>query len=83
MAIASSMSGISIQRSTAYIGELGLSGEVRPVRFIERRIKEMKKFYLKEVYISKRALKEIKNIEDVKIIGVDHISEAIKKLGIS
>lgn len=80
MAIASSMSGISIQRTTAYIGELGLSGEVRPVRFIERRIKEMKKFSLKEVYISKRAIKEIKNIEGVKIIGVDHISEVIKTI---
>lgn len=82
MAIASSMSGISIQRTTAYIGELGLSGEVRPVRFIERRIKEMKKFSLKEVYISKRALKEVKNTDNIKIIGIDHISEAVKKLGI-
>lgn len=86
MAIASSMSGIAIQRTTAYIGELGLSGEVRPVRFIERRIKEMKKFSLKEVYISKRALKEIQNsktIEGIKVIGIDHISEAVKRLGIS
>ena len=82
MAIASSMSGISIQRTSAYIGELGLSGEVRPVRFIERRIKEMKKFSLKEVYISKRALKEVKNTDNIKIIGIDHISEAVKKLGI-
>ncbi|QTM05327.1 DNA repair protein RadA [Brachyspira hyodysenteriae] len=82
MAIASSMSGISIQRTTAYIGELGLSGEVRPVRFIERRIKEMQKFSLKEVYISKRAVKEIKNPGDIKIIGIDHISEAVKRLGI-
>lgn len=85
MAIISSMYGIAIQRSTAYIGELGLSGEVRPVRFIERRIKEMKKFSLKEVYISKRALKEIKKsniIEDINIIPIEHISEAIKKLGI-
>ncbi|MEI0842539.1 DNA repair protein RadA [Brachyspira pilosicoli] len=84
MAIVSSMYGISIQRTTAYIGELGLSGEVRPVRFIERRIKEMKKFSLKEVYISKRAVKELsKSIEGVKIIGIDHISEAIKMLGVS
>ncbi|WP_295157862.1 DNA repair protein RadA [uncultured Brachyspira sp.] len=82
MAIASSMSGISIQRTTSYIGELGLSGEVRPVRFIERRIKEMKKFSVKEVYISKRALKEVKNIDNIKIIGISHISEAVKKLGI-
>ena len=82
MAIASSMSGISIQRTTTYIGELGLSGEIRPVRFTERRIKEMKKFSLKEVYISKRTLKEVKNIEGIKIIGIEHISEAIKKLGI-
>ena len=86
MAIASSMSGIAIQRTTAYIGELGLSGEVRPVRFIERRIKEMKKFSLKEVYISKRALKEIQNsktIEGIKVIGIEHISEAVKRLGIT
>ena len=82
MAIASSMSGISIQRTTAYIGELGLSGEVRSVRFIERRIKEMQKFSLKEAYISKRAVKEIKNPGDIKIIGIDHISEAVKRLGI-
>lgn len=86
MAIASSMSGIAIQRTTAYIGELGLSGEVRPVRFLERRIKEMKKFSLKEVYISKRALKEIqasKIAEGIKIIGIEHISEAVKRLGIN
>ena len=86
MAIASSMSGITIQRTTAYIGELGLSGEVRPVRFLERRIKEMKKFSLKEVYISKRALKEIqasKIAEGIKIIGIEHISEAVKRLGIN
>ena len=86
MAIASSMSGIAIQRTSAYIGELGLSGEVRPVRFLERRIKEMKKFSLKEVYISKRALKEIqasKIAEGIKIIGIEHISEAVKRLGIN
>ena len=86
MAIASSMSGIAIQRTTAYIGELGLSGEVRPIRFLERRIKEMKKFSLKEVYISKRALKEIESskvAEGIKIIGIEHISEAVKRLGIN
>ena len=86
MAIASSMSGIAIQRTTAYIGELGLSGEVRPVRFLERRIKEMKKFSLKEVYISKRALKEIQSskiAEGIKVIGIEHISEAVKRLGIN
>ena len=86
MAIASSMSGIAIQRTTAYIGELGLSGEVRPVRFLERRIKEMKKFSLKEVYISKIALKEIQSskiAEGIKVIGIEHISEAVKRLGIN
>ena len=86
MAITSSMSGIAIQRTTAYIGELGLSGEVRPVRFLERRIKEMKKFSLKEVYISKIALKEIQSskiAEGIKVIGIEHISEAVKRLGIN
>ena len=46
----------------------------------------MKKFSLKEVYISKRALKEIESskvAEGIKIIGIEHISEAVKRLGIN
>ncbi len=79
MSIVSSSTGIPIQRTVAYIGELGLSGEIRTVRFIERRIKEMKKFGVKEVYIPKNSIKEIGKIENINIIGVTHISECVKQ----
>ena len=78
MAIVSSQSGIPIQRDTTYIGELALSGEVRSVRFIEKRIKEMKKFGIKNIFIPKNAVKEISKIEDVNIIGIRHIDECVK-----
>lgn len=79
ISIVSSMTGIPVQRTVTYIGELGLSGEIRPVRFIERRIKEMKKFGLKEAYIARRAVKEIKEDIGVKLIGVDNIDDVVKK----
>ncbi len=76
MAIVSSLTGIAIQKDTTYIGELGLSGEIRRVRFIERRIKEMMKFGVKNFIIPKPCLKEL-NItsKDINIIGVNHIKE--------
>ncbi len=76
MVIVSSLKGIAIQKNTTYMGELGLSGEIRRVRFIERRIKEMMKFGVKNFIIPKSCVKEI-TIEDksIKIIGVSHIKE--------
>ncbi len=75
MAIISSISGVAIQKDTTYIGELGLSGEVRRVRFIERRIKEMMKFGVKNFIVPYSCMKEISISGDVKIIGMKHIKE--------
>lgn len=79
MAIVSSLTGIAIQRNTTYIGELGLSGEVRGVRFIERRMKEMMKFGVVNFIVPHSSLKEIK-IDGVKLTGVRHIEEAVNTL---
>lgn len=81
MAIVSSMTGITIPITTTFIGELGLSGEIRSVRFIDRRVKEMKKFGLKEVYVPKGSAKEIKDKDkdNLKIFEFEHIADLVKK----
>ena len=36
-----------------FVGEIGLSGEIRPVKMIEQRIKEAEKLGFKKILISK------------------------------
>ena len=52
-AILSSNFDISIDKGIAFSGEVGLTGEIRPVGRIEQRIAEAEKLGFKEIYISK------------------------------
>lgn len=52
-AILSSNIDIPINKRVCFAGEVGLSGEIRPVNRIEQRIREAEKFGLSEMYISK------------------------------
>lgn len=49
MAIVSSHKGVAIAPKTAFVGEVGLLGEVRGVRFLEKRIKEAKKLLFNNI----------------------------------
>lgn len=51
-AILSSNFDIHIDRHTAFTGEIGLTGEIRPVNRIEMRISEAEKLGFKEIYCS-------------------------------
>lgn len=52
-AITSSYHNIPIDSSIAFVGEIGLSGEVRSVSRVEQRIAEASKLGFKTVYVSK------------------------------
>lgn len=52
-AILSSNFDIAIDKGIAFSGEIGLTGEIRPVGRIEQRIAEAQKLGFKEIYISK------------------------------
>ena len=60
MAIASSFLQKTIPNDTCYIGEVGLSGEVRSVGQIDKRITEAKKLGFKKIITPK----EVKNVVD-------------------
>ncbi len=51
--ILSSDQDISISKEVCFAGEVGLSGEIRPVSRVEQRITEAEKLGLKQIYISK------------------------------
>ncbi|MBT8270474.1 MAG: DNA repair protein RadA [Flavobacteriaceae bacterium] len=52
-AILSSNSDESIPSTSCFAGEIGLSGEIRPVNRIEQRIREAEKLGFQKIYISK------------------------------
>jgi len=68
-----------IPLDTIFIGEVGLTGEVRPVPFIEKRVHDAKQLNYKKIVISQRDLSKVDKIKDVQIIGVKK-AEELKKL---
>ena len=53
IAITSSLNNQLVKAKTVFIGEVGLLGEIRPVPYLDRRIKEAKRLGYKEVVSSK------------------------------
>lgn len=76
-ALASSFKDVSIDSNTIAIGEVGLTGELRTVSFIEKRLKEASKMGFKTAVIPKSNLKGLENIENINIIGVTNIIQAL------
>ena len=63
------------------MGEVGLTGEVRRINMIEKRLKEAEKLGYKTCIIPENNRKYLENSYDMKIIGVKNIGEALKALG--
>lgn len=82
LAVASSFKNLSIPRDIVVIGEVGLTGEVRAVNFVEKRIKEAEKLGFKKCIIPESSKKVLKEKYKLDIIGVKNINEAMQQLGI-
>ncbi|MCM1263754.1 MAG: DNA repair protein RadA [Butyrivibrio sp.] len=78
LAVASSFKNRAIDDKMAAFGEVGLSGEVRSISMIEQRVREAAKMGYTTCVIPKVCEKQLKNIENVKIIGVSNIQDAIE-----
>jgi DNA repair protein RadA/Sms len=78
LSIVSSYKDIATNSNTVIIGEVGLSGEVRTVSFIEKRLQEVKKLGFQRVIIPKNNLKEVQNKFDMEILAVENIKEALE-----
>ena len=80
--VASAYKNISIPQNTVIMGEVGLTGEVRRINLIEKRLKEAEKLGFKTCIIPENNKKGLKDEYKLDIIGVKNIGEALKRLGI-
>lgn len=79
-AILSSNQDVSIEKNICFAGEVGLSGEIRPVNRIEQRIKEAEKLGFSHIIISKYNEKGLDFTKyNIKIIFVKKIEDILKK----
>jgi DNA repair protein RadA/Sms len=77
-ALLSSVEEIPIQPQTVIIGEVGLSGEVRAVPYIDRRIVEAAKLGFEKIVLPRKNLKGLKIGKGVNLVGIEKLSELPK-----
>ena len=78
----SSYRNVSIPQDVVAIGEVGLTGEIRAVNMIEKRLKEAEKLGFKKCIIPESNKKLLKDSYKLDIIGARNINEAIRALGL-
>ena len=77
-AIISSITDVVIDKSCCFAGEIGLTGEIRPVTNIEKRLSEAAKIGFKSMFVSGVGLNKLKVHTDIKIIGVNKLDELFR-----
>ena len=82
LTVASAYKNVSIPQNCVIMGEVGLTGEVRRINLIEKRLKEAEKLGFKTCIIPENNKKSLKDEYKLDIIGVKNIGEALKKLNI-
>ena len=80
--VASSYKNVPISQSTVVMGEVGLTGEVRRINLIEKRLKEAEKLGFKTCIIPENNKKGLKDDYKLDIIGVKNIGEMLRILKI-
>lgn len=78
-AILSSNEDIAVGKDVCFAGEVGLSGEIRPVNRVEQRIQEAEKLGFATIFVSKYNKIAIKN-PLIKIVMVSKIEEVVEQL---
>lgn len=77
IAVASSFRNINVDEHIAVTGEVGLTGEIRAVSFIEKRISECKKLGFKKIVIPRSNYDVVKDTKGIEIWPVDNLRQAI------
>ena len=80
VAIASSYRDQEILPTDCFVGEIGLTGEVRRVNRIEDRIKEAAKLGFKRIFVPKNNLSGFNPPDKIEVIGVTSVGEALHRV---
>ncbi|WP_040928211.1 DNA repair protein RadA [Nosocomiicoccus massiliensis] len=79
MAIASSFKNISVRGDTCFIGEVGLTGEIRRVTKIEQRLQEAAKLGFNRAIIPASNLAGLTPV-DIEVVGARTLKDAMKEI---
>lgn len=77
MAIISSYKDKAIPEDVICFGEVGLSGEVRAVNMAAQRVTEAKKLGFSTCVLPKVSLKGLKDVEGIRLLGVENVQEVM------
>lgn len=78
MAIATSYLDRSIDPLLICIGEIGLSGEIRPVANVERRLRESAQMGFRKALVPQANLPVSGKFDQLEIVGVEYLIDALK-----
>lgn len=79
MAVASSYKNEEIPSTDCFVGEIGLTGEIRRVNRIEARVNEAAKIGFKRIFIPRHNMSTtLKNRTDIEVVGVASLPQALK-----
>lgn len=82
MAIYSSMQGIAMaSKDTMVIGEISLTGDLRPVSHMEKMVKEAEKMGFTTCIVSERSKQRTEDATKIRIKGVNTLREALRFIG--
>ena len=79
MSIVSSYKEKETQMGDCFIGEIGLTGEIRKVNRVYDRVREAEKLGFKRVFIPKNNLDGWELPKNIEVVGVSSVKEAIYK----
>lgn len=79
-AVMSSNFDIAVSRKTVFVGEVGLSGEIRTVTRVEQRVAESEKLGFETIVIPRENLKGMKDKFKIRIVEVSKIEDLLKFL---
>ena len=80
VAIASSYKEKPTNPQECYIGEIGLTGEIRRVNRIEQRLNEASKLGFTKIFVPQNSLSGLTIPQGIQVIGVTTVSEVLKKV---
>ena len=78
ISIASSFKDIAVRGDDCFIGEVGLTGEIRRVTKIEQRLQEALKLGFKRAIVPASNLHGVETPEGIEVIGVKTLKQALK-----
>ncbi len=78
-AILSSNADIPLEKGVCFAAEIGLAGEIRPVRRVDQRILEAEKLGFTTIYVSKNNKIGLKK-HTIQVVEVSRIEDVVRKL---